>query len=63
MKGWQISDSCAKMDIDTLARTSNSLENLVKIIKELCEHVSSIDNGIDFLFPSIMEEKMQLQKE
>lgn len=63
LKVWQVSDSRATMDIDTLARTSNSLENLVKIINELCEHVSSIDDGIDFLSSSIRGEKMQLQKE
>jgi len=63
LKVWRISDSRATMDIDTLARTSNSLENLTKIIKEVCEHVSSIDDGVEFLSSSVRVEKMQLQKE
>ncbi len=63
LKVWRISDSRATMDIDTLARTSNSLANLTKIIKEICEHVPSIDDGIEFLSSSVKGEKMQLQKE
>ena len=63
LKVWGISDSRATMDIDTLAKTSNSLENLNKIIKEICEHVSSIDDGVEFLSSSVRVEKMQLQKE
>jgi hypothetical protein len=31
LKVWRISDSRTTMDIDTLARTSNSLENLTKM--------------------------------
>lgn len=63
LKVWRISDSRTTMDIDTLARTSNSLENLTKIIKEICELVPSIDDGIKFLSSSVKGEKMQLQKE
>ena len=37
LKGWEISDSRATMDIDTLARTSNSLDNIIKMIKDICE--------------------------
>lgn len=63
LKVWKISNSRATMDIDTLARTSNSLDNLIKIIKEICEQISSIDDGVKFLSSSIEGEKMQLQKE
>ena len=63
LKVWEISDSRATMDIDTLARTSNSLENLTKIIKEICEHIPSIDDGVEFYSSSIKGEKMQLLKE
>ncbi len=62
-KVWGISDSRATMDIDTLARTSNSLNNLIKIIKEICAHIPSVADGVEFLPSSINGEKMQLQKE
>ncbi|NGX56821.1 MAG: hypothetical protein K1060chlam5_01067 [Candidatus Anoxychlamydiales bacterium] len=63
LKVWRIAESRATMDIDTLARTSNSLENIIKIIKEICEINSPIDDGVDFILSSIKGEKMQLQKE
>ena len=63
LKVWEIADARATRDIDTLARTSNSLENIIKIIKELCEISSSINDGIDFISSSVKGEKMQLQKE
>jgi hypothetical protein len=62
LKVWDIADARATRDIDTLARTSNSLENIIKIIKEICEISSSVEDGIDFI-SSIKGEKMQLQKE
>jgi len=63
LKVWGIADARATRDIDTLAKTSNSLENIIKIIKEICEISSSVDDGIDFISSSIKGEKMQLQKE
>ena len=39
------------------------MENIVKIIKEICEISSPIDDGIDFISSSVKGEKMQLQKE
>lgn len=63
LKVWEIADARATRDIDTLARTYNSLENIIKIIKEICEISSSINDGIDFISSSVKGEKMQLQKE
>src|SRR3989304_640582 len=63
LKVWKISDSRATMDIDTLARTSNSLDNIIKMIKDICKLSPSVDDGVDFLVSSIKGEKMQLQNE
>lgn len=45
---WDIADSRATLDIDTLAKTSNSLDNTISIIKELCERIPSVDDGLTF---------------
>jgi hypothetical protein len=63
LKVWNISDSRATMDIDALARTSNSVGNIIKIIKEVCDLVPAIDDGVVFISSSIKGRKMQLQKE
>jgi hypothetical protein len=62
-KVWEIADSRATLDIDTLAKTSNSLEHIIDIIKELCELTLSVDDGLVFLSDSINGEVMQLQRE
>lgn len=63
LKVWEIVDARVTRDIDTLARTSNSLENIIKIVKEICEISPPIKDGIDFISSSVKGEKMQLQKE
>lgn len=62
-KVWDIADSRATLDIDTLAKTSNSLESTIFIVKELCERIPSVDDGITFSPTSISGEVMQLQRE
>jgi len=62
-KVWEIADSRATMDIDTLARTSNSLDNILTIVKELCELIPSVDDGIQFPSNSVTGQVMQLQRE
>ena len=62
-KVWDIADPRATLDIDTLAKTSNSLESIIFIIKELCEKSASIQDGIIFSSTSISGEVMQLQRE
>jgi hypothetical protein len=63
LKVWKISDCRSTMDIDTLAKTSNSLDNIIKIVKEICDITPSIDDGVNFIVSSIRGEKMQLLKE
>ena len=43
-KVWEIADARATMDIDTLAKTSNSLENILLIVKALCELIPSVED-------------------
>lgn len=62
-KVWDIADSRATLDIDTLARTSNSLESIISIVKELCEKSPSTQDGIVFPSTSVSGEVMQLQRE
>lgn len=62
-KVWDIADSRATLDIDTLAKISNSLESIISIVKELCEQIASVDDGIIFSPTSISGEVMQLQRE
>ena len=63
LKVWGVADCRATMDIDTLARTSNSIGNIIKIIREICDLVPVVDDGVDFISSSIKGEQMQLQKE
>lgn len=62
-KVWEIADSRATVDIDTLAKTSNSLEHIIAIVKELCVLPPSIDDGIQFPSSSVTGSIMQLQRE
>jgi len=63
LKVWEIAEARATVDIDTLAKTSNSLENILSIIKTLCELTPSIDDGVVFPTDAIHGHVMQLQKE
>ena len=57
-KVWDIADSRATLDIDTLAKTSNLLDNIISIVKGLCERIPSVDDGITFSPASISGEVM-----
>jgi len=50
------------VDIDLLARTSNSIQNLNKIIREVCSQGENID-GVDFLVDSLKLKKTQSEAE
>ena len=59
---WDPMSHRATVDIDFLAKTSNSIENLQKIINELCS-TSVIPDGIEFSTESLKLSKAQLGAE
>lgn len=63
LKVWDISNIRATVDIDMLARTSNSTSNLIAIIKEICSDDPVHQDGITFCTDKIRAERMQAQKE
>ena len=60
---WELEESRATRDIDMLAKTDNSLDSLISIVKELCElEVKALD-GVVFDSSSVSGEMMQIQRE
>src|SRR3990167_9138070 len=62
-KVWDVSDARATIDIDALAQTSNSLDNILTIVKIICALIPSIDDGVLFPMDAIQGQIMQLQRE
>lgn len=62
-KVWEITHSRTTLDIDVLAKTSNSLDHVISIVQHLCMFTPSVDDGIQFLADSIHGQVMQLQRE
>ncbi|NGX37284.1 MAG: hypothetical protein K1000chlam2_00438 [Chlamydiae bacterium] len=60
---WKINEARPTLDIDLLAKTSNSLSNLVEITSKICEIVPREDDGIQFITASIKGQVMQTQRE
>ncbi|HRW58168.1 MAG TPA: nucleotidyl transferase AbiEii/AbiGii toxin family protein [Chlamydiales bacterium] len=62
-KAWNFDDHRATMDIDMLANTSNNLDNLIFIVREICEIKLAFDDGIIFDSKSVSGKESQLNRE
>ncbi len=60
---WEFSKHRATMDIDMLAKTSNSVDNLITIIREICDLQPDVDDGIIFDSRSVSGKESQTNRE
>ena len=60
---WDLHDARATKDIDMLAKTNNSLENIIWIVRKICSQKVACPDGIIFDEESVKAEKMQSQRE
>ncbi len=56
---WKLDDSRATLDIDLLAKTKNSKDNLLQICRDVCELDPTIADGVEFDSDSITCRTMQ----
>ena len=60
---WQTLDHRATMDVDLLGKTSNSVENLEAICREICMQSVSLDDGIIFSSDTVRGKIIQTEAE
>ncbi len=62
-RAWKAMDHRATMDIDLLGKTTNSVENLEKICREVCEESIALDDGMFFFSNTVKGEVIQTEAE
>lgn len=60
---WEFTKHRATMDIDMLANTSNNLDNLITIIRDICHFQPDVDDGILFDGGTVEGKVSQTHKE
>jgi len=60
---WEFCEHRATMDIDMLAKTSNSADNLITALQDICELQPDIDDGIIFDSSSVSGKESQANRE
>ena len=60
---WELQDARATRDIDMLAKTKNSPENIANLVREICEIEIDCSDGIVFETDTLRTEVMQNQRE
>lgn len=62
-KAWQTVDHRPTMDIDLLGKTTNSVENLETICREICQQATPLDDGIRFFSDAVKGKLIQSEAE
>ncbi len=62
-RAWQMLEHRATMDVDLLGKTTNSVENLEAICREVCMQSVHVDDGIIFFLASIRGKMIQTEAE
>lgn len=62
-RAWQTMDHRATMDVDFLGRTTNTVQNLESICKDLCEQETSLEDGMVFFPESVKGAIIQTEAE
>ena len=62
LKAWQISRHRATLDIDLLGKTSNTLENIQKIIEDICKK-DVVQDGVRYETSGLQLKEIQLGRE
>jgi hypothetical protein len=59
---WDLAETRATRDIDLLGRTSNTIENITQIVKEICE-IDCLEDAANFLTDSVECTEIQKRSE
>jgi hypothetical protein len=62
-RAWRASDHRATMDIDLLGKTTNSVQNLESICREICRQDVPLDDGISFFANAVRGKVVQSEAE
>ncbi len=62
-KVWDVLESRTSLDIDALAKTSNSLSYLIQVVADICIYTPELDDGIQFDPTSVKGVIMPSQKD
>ena len=62
-RAWQAGDHRATMDIDFLGKTTNSIQNLQNICRDICKQKTSVDDGILFFSNTVRGKIIQSEAE